>query len=501
MVLTRSMCKSCASIHGGPNTRSRAGNSNHDTNTVVYRDAARVAVDNHASARSRRTKSISALKPQIPTEDKLTRTSSRAAVPEPTIAKRPSGRKSSRGTRPRKGHQTIKQGRGSKSSINLAGPSGKYLSLSPGHTLIGDCYLIHFDTTIASTSLLSLIIVEPIARGPEGQNRARSSGKAGTKRSRETDDDAPESEAAPRANARRVRRRVDGPADRSERCNAIIPEIPLANEHDAGSSCQIPRRSARLASKSSNAIPRGQCSSTDNVHRVVGWRAQTRRKRTRTREHCEDAPEASNSRRIRRRTQEAVGPSNSESEGRTSGSDTKAESSEGTLVESRADPSNADRPERVEERSSPVHSIKNEDVGQDWLLVIVHERHPSVDSVMSAYLKNRESTEPRSSSVESLPTPPPPCMEEEEQVLLHQDFDAMIPLDSIPDENEREALNQAYLRQLQDHRPDDEADVEAEMADNRNRSLAPEPDQGLVDAIRSGRMSGLASPERLMHED
>ncbi|KAL5512367.1 hypothetical protein ACEPAG_3359 [Sanghuangporus baumii] len=466
MVLTRSMCKSCASIDSGPNTATKAGNSNHDTKAVVYGDAARVAVDKHTSAHGRRTKSNSALKPYISKEDKLERSRSRAATPRSDTAKRPSGQKSSRGTKPRKGRQTTKQSCGSKPSTSLAGSSA-----------------------------------EPIVGGSQRRNHTRSSGKAGTKRSRETDDDAPESETALLANARRVRRRLDGPADRSEQRNTIRPDTSPASDGDASSSCQIPRRSARLAAKSTNATPQGQCSSIDNVDRVVGWRAQTRRKRTRTQEHCEDASEASNSRRIRRRTQEAVGPSNSESEGRTSGSDTKTESSEGTLVEIRSGPSNADRPERVEARSSPVHSIKNEDVEQDWLLIVVHERHQSVDSVTSAYIKNRESTEPRSSSVESLLTPPPPSMEEEEQVLLHQDFDAMIPLDSIPDDDERDAMNQAYLRQLQDRRPDDEADVEGEMAAERYRSLAPEPDQGLVDAIRSGRASGLSSPERLMREE
>ncbi|KAL5480200.1 hypothetical protein ACEPAI_1470 [Sanghuangporus weigelae] len=495
MVLTRSMCKSCASIHGGSNATSNAGKGNQSTNAVVYGDAARDAADKHTSTRSRRTKSNSALKPQISKEDKLAHTSSRASVPESATPNRPSGQKSSRGTKLRKGRQATKQSRGSKASTSLAGSSGKkYLSLSPVHTLISDCCLMYIDTTVAVIPLAA----DPIIGRPQDQHRACRSGKTGTKRSREADDDAPESEVAPRANARRVRRRVDGPADRSDRCNAIIPEILLANEDYAGSSCQILRRSARLAYKSSNAIPRGQCSSTDNVDRVVGWRTQTRRKRTRTQEHCEDAPEASNSQRIRRCIQEAVGSSNSESEGRTSGSATKTESSEGTLVGSGSGPSNADRPVRVEEGSSSVPSIKNEEIDQDWLLIVLHERHPSVDSVTSAY---RESTEPRSSSIESLLTPPPPCTEEDEQVLLHQDFDAMIPLDSLPDENERDAMSRAYLRQLQEHRPDDEADGETEMVANRHRSLAPEPDQGLVDAIRSGRIPVLASPERSMREE
>ncbi|KAL5480232.1 hypothetical protein ACEPAI_1502 [Sanghuangporus weigelae] len=482
MVLTRSMCKSCASIHGGSNATSNAGKGNQSTNAVVYGDAARVAVDKHTSARSRRAKSNSALQPKITREDKLARSHSRVAVLESATPNRPSGQKSSHGTKPRKGlkgHQATKQSRGSKASTSLAEPSGKYLSLSPGSYAYWRLlpYALRYNHIYIVAVIL--LTAETIVGRPQDQHRACRSGKTGTKRNREADEDAPESEAAPRANARRVRRRIDSPADRSERCNAIIPEIPLANEDYAGSSCQILRRSARLASKSSNTIPRDQCSSTYNVNRVVGWRVQTRRKRTRTQEHCKDASEASNSRRIRRRTQEAVGPSNSESEGRMSVSDTKAESSEGTLVGSGSGPSNADRPERVEEGSSSVPSIKNEEIDQDWLLVVLHERHPSVDSVTSAY---RESTEPRSSSIESLLTPPPPCTEEDEQVLLHQDFDAMIPLDSLPDENERDAMSRAYLRQL-------------------HRSLAPEPDQGLVDAIRSGRISVLASPERSMREE
>ncbi|KAL5480228.1 hypothetical protein ACEPAI_1498 [Sanghuangporus weigelae] len=427
MVLTRSMCKAYASIDGGSDATPNAGNSRHGTNTVVHEDAARVAVDHHASARSRRTKSNSALQPNISREDKPARTNSRATVPKSDKGERPIGRKSSLVTRPRRGYQATKQGRGSKTNASL---------------------------------------------------------------------DAPESEAAPRANARRVRRKVDGPVDRAKQCNAIIPEASPAN-NDAGSSCQMPRRSARLASKSRNAVLRGQCSPTNNVTRVVGWCAQTRRKRTRTQEGCEDASEPSSSRRTRRQACEVAGQSNVRIEGRTSGSDTKTESSEGSPVGSRT---NADRPERVEEGSTSVPSIENEDVDQDWPLVIAYERHTSVDSATSAYMKKRESTEPRSSSVESLLTTPPTCMEEEEQALLHHDFDAMITLDSIPDNDERDAMNQAYLRQLQDRRPNDEADIEAEIAANRYRSLAPEPDQGLVDAIRSGRISGLGSPERPMRE-
>ncbi|KAL5500867.1 hypothetical protein ACEPAH_9254 [Sanghuangporus vaninii] len=460
MVLTRSMCKSCVSVDGGSDATPKAGNNRHGANTVVHRDAARVAADKQASARSRRTKSSSALQPRNSTEDKLARTRSRAAVPKSDKAERPSGRKSSRGTKPPQGHQATKQSRGSKSNASLAGPS------------------------------------EPVV--VQGQNRARHSGRAGTKRNRETDEDAPESEATARTNTRRVRRRVDGPTDQAGQRNAIIPETSPENEYDAVSSFQLPRRSARLASKMRNAIPRGQCSSTDDASRIVEWRDQSRRKRTRTQEQCEDVPEASNSRRIRRRTQEAAALSNSESAGRTSGSDTKTESSEGTLVGSRSGPSNADRPERDDEGSSYVPLVKNEDIDQDWLLIIINERHTSVDRVTP---EPRESIEPRSSSVESLLTPPPPCVEEDNQVLLHHDFDAMIPLDAIPDEDERDAMNRAYLRQQQDHTPDNEADVEAEMATSRYRSLAPEPDQGLVDAIRSGMISGLASPERSMREE
>ncbi|KAL5522272.1 hypothetical protein ACEPAF_2129 [Sanghuangporus sanghuang] len=465
MVLTRSMCKACASIDGGCGATSKADNSKHGANTVVHGDAARVAVDKHTSARSRGTKSNSALQPKIPKEDRLARSRSRAAVPKSDTAKRSSGRKSSRGTKPRQGDQTTKQSRGLKSNASLAGPSG------------------------------------PIAEGPQEKNRARRSGKAGTKRNRETDEDESESEAAPRANARRVRRRVDGIVDQAKQRNAIVPEISQAHEYDAGPPCQLPRRSARLAAKSSNPVPQYRCSSTEGAERIVGRRNQTRKKRTRDQGHNEDVSEATNSRHIRRRIQESAGPSNSESEGRTSGSDSRTESSGVTLVANESDAYNVDKLGRNEEGSSSAPSVKNEDIDQDWLLMIINERHTSDDSVTSAYLKNRESSELRSSSIESLPTPPPPCMEEDEQVLLHHDFDAMIPLDSIPDENERDAMNQAYLRQQQDHTPDDEADVEAEMAANRYRSLAPEPDQGLVDAIRSGRISGLASPERLMRDE
>ncbi|KAL5522279.1 hypothetical protein ACEPAF_2136 [Sanghuangporus sanghuang] len=155
----------------------------------------------------------------------------------------------------------------------------------------------------------------------------------------------------------------------------------------------------------------------------------------------------------------------------------------------------------VKRPSGRKSSLKIEDIDLDCLLGVDNECYGSVDTDTSAYRRNRGSTESRSSSVESLLTPPPPCMEEDEQVLLHHDFDAMIPLDAIPDEDERNALDRAYLRQLQENRPDDEADVDAVMADDRYRSLAPEPDQGLVDAIRSGRIAGLASPERSVREE
>ncbi|KAL5522273.1 hypothetical protein ACEPAF_2130 [Sanghuangporus sanghuang] len=494
MVLTRSMCKVSASIDGGSGATPKAGNSRHGTNTVVHGDAARVAVDKHASARGRRTKSNSALQPQIYTEDKHARSHSRAAASRSDTPKRPGGQKPSRGTKPPQVHQVTKQGRGSKFSTSLTGPSGNYLSLSPGSYTYKRLlpYALRYNR-IYTVAVIPLT-AEPIVGGAKEKNRDRRSDRAGTKRNREPDEDAPESEAAPRANARRVRRRVDGIVDQAGQRNAITPETSPENEYNAGPSRQPPRRSARLASKSSTPVPQYRCSSTEDAELIVDWRNQSRRKRTRTQEQCEDATEASSSRRTRRRICAVAGQSNVRSEGRTSGSDTKTESSEGTLVESRPCPSNADRPERDEEGSSSVPLVKNEDVDQDWLLVAFHERHTSVDSLASAY---RESIEPRSSSIESLLTPPPPCTEEDGQVLLHHDFDAMIPLDSIPDEDERDAMNQAYLRQQQDHTPDDEAD----MAANRYRSLAPEPDQGLVDAIRSGRISGLASPERLMREE
>ncbi|KAL5500868.1 hypothetical protein ACEPAH_9255 [Sanghuangporus vaninii] len=464
MVLTRSMCKECASIDGGSGATPKPINSKHGMNTVVHGDAARVAVDNHAPARGRRTKSNSALTPQITREDKRARTRSRATVPKSDKNDRSIDRKSSRGTKPRPGDQATKQSRGSK-----------------------------FSTSLAELS-------ESIAEKPQGQNRTHRSGKAGTKRNREIDpdDDAPESEAAPRANARRVRRRLDGIVDQAaKQSNAIIPEISQAHESGAAIPYQLPRRSARLAAKSSNPVPQYRCSSTGGTERIVDRRNQTRRKRARDQGHTEDVSEATSSRHIRRWIQQATAPSNGKDGERTSGSDTKTESSEGTLVGSRSGPSNADRPEHDDEGSSYVPLVKNEDIDQDWLLVIVDERHTSVDRVTP---EQRESIEPRSSSVESLLTPPPPCVEEDDQVLLHHDFDAMIPLDAIPDEDERDAMNRAYLRQQQ-HRPDDEADVEAGMAASRYRSLAPEPDQGLADAIRSGMISGLASPERSMREE
>ncbi|KAL5512366.1 hypothetical protein ACEPAG_3358 [Sanghuangporus baumii] len=427
MVLTRSMGKACGSIGSDSGATLNASNSSHGADTVVHGDMARVAVDKHASARSRRTKSNSALQKNISTEDKSACTRTRATVPKSDKGERPIGRKSSRGTKPQHGHQATKQSRGSKSKKSLAGPSA-----------------------------------EPIVKRPQIQHHTSRSGKAGTKRNREADDDAPESEVALRANAPRVRRRVDGPADRAERCNPFIPEIPLENEDYTSSSCQIPRRSARLASKTSNTIPRGQCSSTDDVDRVM---------------------------RLKRRILDAL-------------EDVSTKSLDDLTFESKDE-----RPVLIPRRSpQKAHRTEAEQIRplqteQDWPLIVVHERHPPFDSVTSAYIRNRESTEPRSSSVESLLTPPPPSMEEEEQVLLHQDFDAMIPLDSIPDDDERDAMNQAYLRQLQDRRPDDEADVEGNIAGNRYRSLAPEPEQRLVDAIRSGRITGLASPERSMHEE
>ncbi|KAL5480220.1 hypothetical protein ACEPAI_1490 [Sanghuangporus weigelae] len=460
MVLTRSMCKSCASVDGGSNATSTAGKRNQSTNAHVYGDTARVAADNHTSVRSRRTKSSSALKPNITTENKLARSHSRVTVPRSDTVKRSSGQKSSRGTKQQQGHQATKHGRGSQSSTSLAGPSA-----------------------------------EPIVGGTQKQNGICRSDTRGTKRNRETgretDEDAPESEAASRSNSRCVRRRILRPEDGTSQRAAVVPEVSRASECDARSSCQALRRSARLASKSSRLVPQGRCSSTEDVKRIVD-RAQ---------ECNENEPEGSNPRRVRRRIRAAAGQSDVETEGQTSGSDTKTESSGETLVANEPDACNVDRYGHNEEGSSSASLVKNEDIDQDWLVGVDNERHASVDTVTPAYWRGRESSEPRSSSVESLLTPPPLCTEEEEEVLLHHDFDAMIPLDSLPDEDERDALSRAYLRQLQETRPDDEADVEVVTAGDRYRSLAPEPDQGLADAIRSGRISGLASPERSMREE
>ncbi|KAL5480226.1 hypothetical protein ACEPAI_1496 [Sanghuangporus weigelae] len=335
MVLTCLICKTCASIGSGADTTANASNSSHGADTVVHGDTTRVAVDKHASARSRRTKSNSALQMNISTEDKSAHARTRAAVPKADKGERPIGRKSSQ----------------SKNNI-----------------------------------VLTVQVIQ-------GQNKI-------------------------------------GKPMRTHPNLKLLPE----RTHDAFD--------AKLTAQ------------------LIGWRNQNRRKRTRIQERCEDAFETTSSRRIRRRICKVASQSNVRIEGRTSRSDTETESSEGTLDGSRSGPSIADKPERFEEDSSSVPSIKNEDINQDWLLVVLHKRHLSVDSMTSAY---RESTEPRSSSIESLPTPPLPCMEEEE--------------------------------------PNDEADVEAEMAANRYRSLAPDPDQGLVDAIQSGRISGLASPERSMHEE
>ncbi|KAL5512365.1 hypothetical protein ACEPAG_3357 [Sanghuangporus baumii] len=380
-------------------------------NAVIYGDTAGVAADKHTSARSRRSKSSSALKPNITIENKLARSHSRVTVPRSDTAKRPSGQKSSRGTKQQQGHQATKHGRGSPSSTSLAGLS------------------------------------EPIVGGTQKQNGIRRLSKRGTKRNRETDEGAPESEAAPRSNARRVRRRIHRPEDGTGQRAVAVPKVSRASGCDGSSSCQMLRRSARLAPKSSCPVPQGRCLSTEGAEHIVNRSNQTIGKRTWAQECSKNESEEPNLRRIRRRIRVTAG----------------------TLG------------------SSSVPSIKNEDTDQDWLLGVYNERDASVDTVTPTYWRNRESSEPRSSSVESLLTPPPPCMEEEEDVLLHQDFDAMIPLDSLPDEDERDAMNQAYLRQLQDHRPDDEADVAAEMADNRYRSLAPEPDQGL--------------PERSMREE
>ncbi|KAL5480410.1 hypothetical protein ACEPAI_1680 [Sanghuangporus weigelae] len=460
MVLTRSMYKVCVSIGGSSDTIPKAGDSRHGSHTIVHGDTARVAVDNHASARSRRTKSNSALQPKIYVEDKPVSTRSRAAVPRPDKDKT-NGRKPSRGMKPRRGHQATKQSRGPKTSAGIAGLTG-----------------------------------DSVADGLHEDGHPRRSGKTGTKRSRGSEEDASDPEAILRANTRHVRRKIHGPAGQAVQCNAIVPGVSPANEYDAGSPCQAPRRSARLASKSSNPIvPQDLCSLAVGAERIVDWCSQTRRKRTRAQECNGNESKQSNVRCIRRRIREAVDQSEVETEGRTSGSDSKTESSEETLVKNGPHPYNVDRPGRKEDGSTPAPSVKVEDIDQDWLLHVDNERHASVETVASVYWKNRESTEPRSSSVESLLTPPPPCMEEEEEVLLHHDFDAMIPLDSLPDEHERNELDRAYLRQQQEHRPYDEAEAEAEMTANRYRSLAPEPDQGLVDVIRSGGISGLASPE------
>ncbi|KAL5521889.1 hypothetical protein ACEPAF_1733 [Sanghuangporus sanghuang] len=494
MVVTRSMAKKDNAKNGCSNTfaSSQAHYKAHSTDAVVPRDVARGAVDNRVSTRSKVAKSNSALHHTISGKDKSAQSYPRTNVPSLTTTSRHDSQKPTRTRKLSRSTQATVKKRGLKSKEDSDDSIDKCIASTTSPTVVGsgeDEYKKEDNTRHPSTR--------------------------GVKRKSDDEENAPKFERGPRVNTRRVRRRLETQPDEKEARNGRVGVIQKNKIHD-GRPTEGPRRSPRLAAKSPLSIPqqgrrrsnrsrKAQCPE----HPLANERSVSR-KRKRDDEQADDVTEAPGpSHHVRRRNLEG-----SDREGEREGKSPPAsgistESPQETLVNDKSNSPNICGPgsdkessllsslpldgDPVSERSSPRGPS--------------HGRHMSIESVPSAIWSEGVKNEPRSPSIESLMTPPPYIKEEEEKiVLINQDLDMMIPLASRDAEEDGAGAVLTHLLQLEDEEPGDEQSIEADedthdhVVMNRYRSLAPEPDQGLIDAIRSGEISGLTSPPPSMHE-
>ncbi|KAL5521894.1 hypothetical protein ACEPAF_1738 [Sanghuangporus sanghuang] len=492
MVVTRSMAKKDNAKNGGFNkfASSRVHYKAHSTDAVVPRDVARGAVDNRASARSKVAKSNSALRPTIPKEDKSARTRSRSDIP-PRNSSCKNDRKSTRTKKPSRSTQATIKKRGLKSKKDS-------------------------DNSIASTT--SPTVVGSGEDEYKKEDNTRHPSTRGVKRKSDDEENAPKFERGPRVNTRRIRQRLETQPDKTEARNGRVGVIQKNRIHD-GRPIEVPRRSSRLAAKTSLSIPQQDRRRSNRsrkkqcLEHVPAKEISLLRKRKRNDEEADDVIEAPGpSRRVRRRPLEGSDHSEGENEGKSSSaSGTSTDSPQETLVNEESNPQKTSGPGSDE--ASPLTSslpMNGEPVSEPTSpnpRGHSHGRHMSIESVPSAIWSEGVKNEPRSPSIESLLTPPPYIKEEEEEiVLINQDLDMMIPLASRDAEEDGAGAVLTHLLQLEDEDPGDEQLIEADedthdhAVMNRYRSLAPEPDQGLINAIRSGEISGLASPPPSMHE-
>ncbi|KAL5501210.1 hypothetical protein ACEPAH_9597 [Sanghuangporus vaninii] len=297
------------------------------------------------------------------------------------------------------------------------------------------------DDSIVNSSIMSSTVV---GSGENESNNTRRPSTRGVKRKSDDEENAPKFERGPRVNTRRIRRRLEMQTDeketRNRRADAVI-----------------------------------------------------------------EAPGPS--RRVRRRALEGS-DRQGEGEGKSPpASGILTESPQETLVNDESNSQNTCGPGSDEESTLPSSLPLNGDLVSKRSSTggLSRGRHMSAESVPSAIWSERGSTEPRSPSTGSLLTPPPYIKQEEEEIVLtNRNIDMTIPLDSRGTEEDLADMVIAELPQLQDEEPEDEQLIKNNEDDpvtaDRYRSLAPEPDQGLINAIRSGKISGLASPPPSIHE-
>ncbi|KAL5480582.1 hypothetical protein ACEPAI_1852 [Sanghuangporus weigelae] len=497
MVVTRSMAKKGNAKNGGSDTfaSSQTHSITYSTDAVVPGDAARGAVDKRASTCSKFAKSNSAPTPNISRKDKSARSYSRTNIPKLRTTSRHDVRKSTRTRKPSFSAQATAKKRGLKSKEDSNDSINKYTASTTSSTAVGS--------------------------GEDGykkEDNTRHPTTRGVKRKSDGEDNPPKSETGPWVNTRRIRRRLETRPDGKEARDECVTVIQRNGIHD---SCPVegPRRSSRLAAKSSLSLPHPQqdrrrsnrSRKTQCLEHAPTKERLVSRKQKCGGEQANDMIEAPGpSRRVRRR---ALKESDCEGEGEGKSSSASGISTE-SPQETLANESNTPDICRSggDQESSPLCSLPlNGDLDSESTRSsprgLSRGRHMSIESVPSAIWSEGVKTEPRSPSIESLMTPPPYIKEEEEEVvLINQDLDMMIPLDSRDAEEDRAGAVLTHLLQLEDEEPSDELLIEASedvhdhVVVSRYRSLAPEPDQGLINAIRSGEIPGLASPPPSVHE-
>ena len=277
------------------------------------------------------------------------------------------------------------------------------------------------------------------------------------------------------------------------------------------------RRSARLASKRPATILHAPSdrvtapASHASADRVSHDPDQGGRRRSQG--HAGNAVNRVDERRVPERTPETVAKSEHDDESSV-GSATKTGSSGRALVAGEPNAANTllSPSERGEGSFSPS-SVKKEEDEVDLALLTGFgiERSPSIDSIPFVHETDRDSSESRSSSVESSDLATPEPVGEAGTVRVHHDEESLTMLEIISEGTDEDDQEEFLPPQLPNGGlvsgvggEDDEDEGEDEDHDEvgeRRRSLGPEPEDGLLVEIRLGRIPGLASPERSTAEE